>query len=498
MDGYYQFIIPNVVGVVVGLNEGPDEGVGYDEIEHGVSFINGVAQVIESGVKVGQAFGFTPFVDVWKIERRGTTVRYIRNDVVFYESLVPSVGDVFLDTSLYMGGDAVLDAKLVLYSEILPQPFSGLAGLGWEGAEQSGGRARFAAVSAEGLCSDPNVAIFSALTGLGGDGNGGQYARFAGLSSVRASENAPEMTPNYAVQNAAFAGLSGGLQQGRAIPVGRQREAPFSGFRGLGGEGGGNLQYSPFSGYRGVGGTQDLSNVPLQTTVYIAGVFEASLAQIAPPAETAPLETPLLVTTIFTAELLGAGGLVQPLRVEGFFRINADYTASIVERLVIRGFFDDPDRGAYSVWRVNMDTNASSRYRGYGFNSFANFDGRYFGAKADGLYLLNGVDDAGVPIHAAVNFGKQGFSIREQKHVPSVYLGIASNGRMVLKVQEGDSGRTFFYAARSASPHVQKQRVDLGRGLRANWFEFELLNAHGCDFDLTSVEFMLVPVGRRL
>ena len=42
------------------------------------------------------------------------------------------------------------------------------------------------------------------------------------------------------------------------------------------------------------------------------------------------------------------------------------------------------------------------------------------------------------------------------------------------------------------------QRIDTGKGLRANWLEFELYNADGEDFELASVEFAAVPLSRRI
>ena len=42
------------------------------------------------------------------------------------------------------------------------------------------------------------------------------------------------------------------------------------------------------------------------------------------------------------------------------------------------------------------------------------------------------------------------------------------------------------------------QRYDLGKGLKANYYEFELFNQNGCDFELDSVEFLALPSGRRI
>jgi hypothetical protein len=139
-----------------------------------------------------------------------------------------------------------------------------------------------------------------------------------------------------------------------------------------------------------------------------------------------------------------------------------------------------------SVWVVNTVTQASTRYENFGFNSFGKWDGAYYGAKADGLYLLDGDDDNGTPIDAMIAFGVQTFGDTLYKRVPTVYIGARSNGKLLLRVKDGD--REYLYETRTSSPKLATQRFDIGRGLRANAFEFELYNQDGDDFELASIE----------
>ena len=50
-----------------------------------------------------------------------------------------------------------------------------------------------------------------------------------------------------------------------------------------------------------------------------------------------------------------------------------------------------------------------SEYVNYGFNSFAEIDGQMFGANENGLYLLDGSDDAGTNIVATFRLVLQDF-----------------------------------------------------------------------------------------
>ena len=95
-----------------------------------------------------------------------------------------------------------------------------------------------------------------------------------------------------------------------------------------------------------------------------------------------------------------------------------------------------------------------------------------------------------------MSFGKQDFDTSKLKRVDYCYLGMAASGKLYLKVIA--EGKDYLYACRDASLHLQTQRVDIGRGLRVNYFEFELYNTDGDDFELASVEFGAVELSRRI
>jgi hypothetical protein len=54
------------------------------------------------------------------------------------------------------------------------------------------------------------------------------------------------------------------------------------------------------------------------------------------------------------------------------------------------------------------------------------------------------------------------------------------------------------YEARSSAAEMRIQRVDPGRGLRANWYDLSIYNTEGADFTLASVSFAPVASGRRI
>ena len=151
--------------------------------------------------------------------------------------------------------------------------------------------------------------------------------------------------------------------------------------------------------------------------------------------------------------------------------------------------------GGYFVWVFNARTGAVSRYLRYGFDSFAQIGGHYFGVAEDGVYLLEGNTDAGQRIEARAGTGLLDLGAKELKHVSAVYLDAASDGVLSVRVQAGQQQYT--YQARRASQHNAQQRVDTGRGLRATHYSFELLNS-GADFELDAMDVNVAKSARRI
>ena len=140
---------------------------------------------------------------------------------------------------------------------------------------------------------------------------------------------------------------------------------------------------------------------------------------------------------------------------------------------------------------INKITGASTRFTGYDFNSmFRGTDGKYYGVKADGIYLLEGEAEA------SVDFGDINFGTSLEKRLMSAYAGCQSEQPLVLEVTQCEE--TYDYPARSASDCLNVVRFDLGRGLRANYYGIAIKNQDGTDFTIDSVELTALPTTRRI
>lgn len=150
----------------------------------------------------------------------------------------------------------------------------------------------------------------------------------------------------------------------------------------------------------------------------------------------------------------------------------------------------------YVGWVINPNLAASTAAEGLNFLSMARHKAQYYGLKADGIYRLGGDTDAGVNINAFISLAQSDFGTPKQKRIPYAYIGAASDGRMLLRVLV--NGQSFTYGTKNPSNDMAEQRVDIGKGLRGNYWQFELLNQNGEDFEIDKVKFLPVVLERRI
>lgn len=209
---------------------------------------------------------------------------------------------------------------------------------------------------------------------------------------------------------------------------------------------------------------------------------------------------------LFDEVMVGAGTFTALL--PGALVLGDRYTLDTAQRVQITDALGlvlhlRSDNGHYTAWTMNTDSRASTRYTQYPFNSFMRVGGRNYAASDDGVYRLEGDSDNGRLINAHVRLGMSALGSRLAKHIPSVYLGYAASGDLLLKVITADRSngerRADIYrlhAKGAASP--REGRVQVGRGLNAVYWDFVIENVDGAAFDLDVIEFMPLVVNRRI
>lgn len=155
----------------------------------------------------------------------------------------------------------------------------------------------------------------------------------------------------------------------------------------------------------------------------------------------------------------------------------------------------------YAGWVMNTATGGFSEYRNFSFNSLARVQNRVFGASESGIYELAGDTDDGAPIDAYFKTGLMQLGTHHIKDVKAVYLGFTSDDRLVMKATvSGKTGRhEYWYELKPGTAGSMRDgRVTIGRGLRARYWQFEVTNVNGADFDIESLDIHFSPLSRRL
>jgi hypothetical protein len=157
---------------------------------------------------------------------------------------------------------------------------------------------------------------------------------------------------------------------------------------------------------------------------------------------------------------------------------------------------------ASTGWVMNTEGEMPlSEYENYDFNSFCKVGDVYLGAKDEGLYLLDGDTDEGAPIDAAVRTMMLDFGSPVQKRVRNAYIGYTSSGKLLLRVRVVDNGelKEQWYEAQELQAQApREQMIRVGRGLRSRYWQFELVNVDGADFELMDLELHPVYLNRRV
>jgi hypothetical protein len=77
-----------------------------------------------------------------------------------------------------------------------------------------------------------------------------------------------------------------------------------------------------------------------------------------------------------------------------------------------------------------------------------------------------------------------------------MYLGLESDGEMLVSVID-DNEEVFEYTPRRDRTAMAGARVQIGKGLASRYWQFQISNVDGADFELDTVEIMAHKSDRR-
>lgn len=161
----------------------------------------------------------------------------------------------------------------------------------------------------------------------------------------------------------------------------------------------------------------------------------------------------------------------------------------------------DVEGGNYYAWVVDAESRAAWHYDNFGFNSFGELGGYYIGAMHDGVYELEGDDDAGVNIDAVLRTGLMNFGTSAIKRPSVMYVCAKRDGDLVAKVfmvaEDGGLESHWYRLEGGPATAIRADRVEPDGGLESVLLQFELINIDGADFDIDEMRVLAVALNRR-
>ncbi len=478
-DGYVEFKVrQSVVGVICGINfyDGVDARYNGNTIDFAFYCARGEARVIRNGV-LGAGLGAYTDATVFRVERSNSsdaepTIALSMDGIeVFSVSVGVPRAAGWLEASLYSGNDSVFDPKLVQVSP--PDLTAGTAVL----------EAQLEPLS-----------MFAAA---------GAYAELrAQLSTLRFAGESGLVTPSYAVGDFILPpmSLSGSALVGETATLAAElprmemlaADHPYGELRGV---------LEPLGGV--LLAYEDNFQASMSSLTGVATALQALNLLVVTMQGGVVVAADLLPEVLLSAEMIEQLSVGSALALSAVVEAAMQAAARAGSALGTRGGPGGPggpgDPGAggdTQVWVVNLDSNASTSYSNYDYNSFARIGDRFYGASDFGLFELAGDDDAGAPIEASISLGKLGFGTKALKTISEAYVGMAGEAELYVKVIA--EGREFIYKARGFGPELKQRRVEVGRGLSASYLTVELFNKDGADFEIDSVQFRVADLKRKI
>lgn len=146
---------------------------------------------------------------------------------------------------------------------------------------------------------------------------------------------------------------------------------------------------------------------------------------------------------------------------------------------------------------VNLKTGGVTEYQGFNFNSFTIFGGRVLGASDAGLFALDGGTDAGAEINGYITTGIDDFGSDHKKRCSDAYVSGKSSEPMDFTVLLDEGTASYSYPV-PATDTYREGKANLGRGLKARYWQFKVSNRAGADFEIGQVDVEAEKLSRRV
>lgn len=144
---------------------------------------------------------------------------------------------------------------------------------------------------------------------------------------------------------------------------------------------------------------------------------------------------------------------------------------------------------------LQLERVAPSQYLNYNFNSYAKFNGKYFGANENGIFQLDyaqfdiSSSSSKANIEAKYRSTMTDFGIKTDKRIRKCRIGLETNDQVKIGVTCNESQNVTVHelpAKRQNTQHYTE--VPVGRDLKGRYFDFTVENLNGSDFSIDDIE----------
>jgi hypothetical protein len=153
---------------------------------------------------------------------------------------------------------------------------------------------------------------------------------------------------------------------------------------------------------------------------------------------------------------------------------------------------------AFRCYVVNTENNAITEYDNFPFNSFCTFKGKHLAAGANGITLLEGDKDNSTDIKAYLNFGNNDFDIPNIKRITDAYFSMKGGGSYYLTVISDDGASHDYPLTAVTGARIKNLKAEPGKGKKGRFFELELDNVNGSDFELFDITLNVELLQRKV
>lgn len=161
----------------------------------------------------------------------------------------------------------------------------------------------------------------------------------------------------------------------------------------------------------------------------------------------------------------------------------------------------------YEAYCINLQPSAGyressvhevTRFDPWEFDHVIRWRNRYYGVKANGLYLLGGDLDGADPIAWTMHTGISNLGSRQMKVARELFVHGRVGPGLTAQASIGEAADQSYDAIVQAGDNAQATRAKLGRGLKAVYWSFGLADPDGGPADIDALQLEAAELQRKV